>query len=147
MVTAKLGDIITIPYSGSKSALAQIVWISTHIKNGMGLVIFSVDFKGGDDISTLKALSINIPVGEITTIYANVKNVNDGLWPILGNVEVINLDKYITHNIGGDLYIGDEFLRHLKSEEYKNYQKVLNSGNKAVEIYLNAFYEQNQHSL
>ncbi len=143
MATAKLGDIITIPYSGSKHALAQIVWISTKIKNGMGLVIYNVNFKEGGDISSLKALNIKISVGEITTIYANVKNVNDEVWPVVGNSGLLNVEKYITHNIGGDLYIGDEFLRHLKPEEYKKHPKVLNSGNKAVEIYLNAFSEQN----
>jgi len=143
MATAKLGDIITIPYSDSKNALAQIVWISTLIKNGMGLIIFSADFKKEDYVSTLKALSINIPVGKITTIYADVRNVNDEVWPILGNSEITHVERYITHNIGGDLYIGDNFLRHLKPEEYENYQKVLNSGDKAVEIYLKVFLEQN----
>lgn len=134
-----IGDLLKIPYGQNKFALCQVVWISNLMKNCIGFVVLSTKVDVNENNSNSQPKSINLPVGKITTIYANIKNVEKGLWTVVGNKKVDNIDDYITHDIGGHLYIGDEFQRSLAPNEYSEYRKVLGAGNKAVELFLEQF--------
>lgn len=142
MKNVNIGDLITVPY-GDHIALAHIVWISKKMKNIIGIVIYNINYNDGDsmDIDSYSPLYIELPIGKIATLYADIRNVKNGLWEIIGHKDIDSYNKFITHSIGGDLYVGDAFVRHLDSSEYNVYRKVLSSPNKAVEVILTKFLE------
>ncbi|GAB1049404.1 MAG: hypothetical protein SPiTSB_37110 [Shewanella algae] len=140
MDNLRIGSLMAVPYGNGKLALCQVVWISNVINNCMGFIVLSTSYDDSD-VENNRALEIDLPVGKIVTIYASIDNVFNGNWRLVGFSNVNNLDEYITHNIGGNLYKGDVFVRVLDKSEINNYRKVLNSGNKAVDLILCRFDE------
>lgn len=140
MDNLRVGSLMVVPYGNEKLALCQVVWISNTINNCIGFIVISTSYNECD-VELNRALEIDLPVGKIVTIYASIDNVFSGCWRLVGFSDVNNLDECITHNIGGNLYKGDVFIRVLDKSEVNKYRKVLNSGNKAVDLILCKFGE------
>lgn len=140
MDNLRVGSLMVVPYGNEKLALCQVVWISNTINNCIGFIVISTSYNECD-VELNRALEIDLPVGKIVTIYASIDNVFSGHWRLVGFSDINNLDEYITHNIGGNLYKGDVFIMVLDKGEVNKYRKVLNSGNKAVDLILCKFGE------
>jgi hypothetical protein len=132
-VQVKLGDVFKIPLNGQE-ALCKVVWISNEFEDSFGFIVFPKL----NDLSQLqegpKRKSIRIFSGEIEVLYGDIKNLEKGIWPVIGHSVVTEKElELMFHNIAGKLYHGDKFIRDLTDQELGSYPKFLRAGDQAIE--------------
>ncbi|MCE0559316.1 Imm26 family immunity protein [Motilimonas sp. E26] len=134
MSRAKIGDIIRINVSkGFK--LAKIVWISTSLKD-----VFAFTLLNSDEVNCNAPYNeIELPKRTVRVIYADIKNVNNGIWPVVGYCDFTEKDQQLIHHmIGGTPYIGDTPCTDT-AVPLSAFHTVRVSGDKAVENLIDYF--------
>jgi hypothetical protein len=137
MANLNVGDIFIIPFK-DKYIIGKILWISKRTKNVFSFIIFSKLF---DDINNININSLNetnakikLFTGYVEVFYTSVKIFEDKNWKIIGNSELTDIEntKLQFHNVGGNLYKGDEYIKALNKEELIIYPKMLSAGYEAI---------------
>jgi hypothetical protein len=143
----KIGDIFLIPFQ-NRYIMGKIMFISKRTKNVFSFILYKKIYDNKninfDEMNEMIS-EIKLYTGLTKVFYTSLKIFEDKNWEIIGNkplneIENTNLQY---HNIGGNLYKGDEYIRALTKEELelKIYPKMLIAGYDAIDIYLKIIYE------
>jgi hypothetical protein len=146
-----IGDLFLIPFQ-NKYIIGKILHISKRTKKVFSFIMYNKIYDNKDmDLNNLceTMAEIKLYSGLTKVFYTSRDIFKDRNWEIIGNrllnkKEETNLQY---HNIGGNLYKGDEFIRALTEEELKSniYSKRLIDGYDAIEIYLKIIFDINNN--
>ncbi len=140
-ISVKTGDLFLIPW-GDKYAVCKVLWISKRTRNVFSFIVKSELADTTDEAwaisNTKKNISVKIYSGTIRVFYTSIEKLKKGEWEIIGNQELTEeeMDDLKYHNIGGNLYKGDEYIRGLSVEEYETVPKMSCDGYEAINNFL-----------
>jgi len=134
------GDVIAIPF-GEKFAAAKTLYVSDHVKDVFGFVVFDRVFDSLDSISVEDGPYTEFAEGpnKVKLLHADRKNITRRkIWTVVGQLPVTEDDQELLRfGIGGTLYHGNDKIRVFSTvDERMTFPQVKTSGNKLVEIFL-----------
>lgn len=129
------GDVFLLPLKKKYFVTAKIIWVSKVYNSAIGYVLLPKVFKNENDIVIEEGVykTIETYAGNEIIFYCYGSNIRKGVWPVIGKLPLNSFDdKLIYHEIGGNLYKGDHFVKKLEQDEYQQYHSYLLGGNQAV---------------
>ncbi len=104
-VKLREGDVLLFSLEANKYIRAKILFASQIFVNVILLGVY-------ETIIDVKEIPKNLPNSYLKTIYTSKKGITKFGWEKIGNIPVSESDKALSErNIGGDIYIEDEFIR------------------------------------
>lgn len=137
----EIGDLFLIPFE-KKYAVCKVLWVSKRTKNVFSFVVknkLANTKEDALDIANIEEnLFVKIYLGVVNVFYTSIEKLKNGEWEIIGNQKLTKeeSDDFQYHNIGGNLYKGDEYIRSLNVEEYKTIPKMGVDGYEAIDLFL-----------
>ena len=137
----EIGDLFLILFE-KKYAVCKVLWVSKKTKNVFSFVVKNELANTKEEalnIANIKEyLFVKIYSGVINVFYTSIEKLKNGEWEIIGNEKLTEKENhdFQYHNIGGNLYKGDEYIRPLNVEEYKTVPKMGIDGYEAINNFL-----------
>lgn len=123
------GDIVEIPLPDDRTAIGWILHISKHFKDAVGFVVFGI--KGREcgevtfDVETGRPLCTKV-LGPLYTHIAAVKHYG---WKKVAHQPLSDNHRLLTkREVGGGVYIGDEYIGSLQELGDPNVKPMLAMG-------------------
>lgn len=144
----EIGDLFLIPFE-KKYAVCKTLWVSKKTKNVFSFVVknklANTKEEALDIVNTKEYLFVKIYSGVINVFYTSIEKLKNGEWEIIGKQELTKEEgtDFQYHNIGGNLYKGDEYIRPLNIEEYKTTPKMGVDGYEAINNFLKRGFIEN----
>jgi hypothetical protein len=147
MIKKQVGDVFLISFK-NKFLVGKILWISKRTRNVFSFILYK-NIYDTENININKldetTMKIKLFTGLEEVFYTSKKIFEDKSWKIIGN-KVLNENESTNlqyHNIGGNLYKGDEYIKVLTKDELKIYPKMLSAGYEAIYNYFEIMYKDN----
>lgn len=141
----KLGDIIIIPVHDENNkpifyVPAQVLYISKRYRNVIQLGIYYVYLSSPET-------KFEYPKEFCKLLYTGKQAIRDGDWPLIDNKPIeLAYKNSALREVGGNLYLNDDYIRPLSLDEYDEYEPMAVAGMIAVELELKDIFASYQNN-
>jgi hypothetical protein len=124
-----LGDVVEVPLSDGRTAIAWIVYISNYFKDCVGFMVLGLKGQHVD----LQQAATGLTLKSFGPLYTNRRVLAQSGWKKVSFVPLEEHHKMLTKRIvGGDVFIGDEWIGNAEELGETRLPSMLAMGMSAV---------------
>jgi len=105
------GDIVEIPLPDGHIAIGWILHVSKYFKDAVGFVVFGIKGRIREDVFFDGNTNIPSSMPVLGPLYTHINALEHYVWTVIAHQPVSESKRQLTRRqIGGGVYVGDEFL-------------------------------------
>ncbi|WJM09063.1 immunity 26/phosphotriesterase HocA family protein [Paenibacillus sp. PK1-4R] len=132
------GDVFLIPMKDGRFAVCQVVCaLKGRFKKAFSFGVMSIQRDETERLEDGDFLVCSFGQRKSNVIFTSPKLLKDGTWRIIGNIPLTPTKKELqVFQCSGEVYNGDEYIRMIPPDEYKQYISLSVAGFELVQNHL-----------